>query len=222
LKSHLYRLGYYLGPSIAGSYLGLLRLTCRVEVVNEGVIQRVRDRYGPGIYVIWHSRLLYPAYHFGHYHPQTLISRSRDGNLIARVAERWGYRTVRGSSSRGGTSAFRTLLKDLSEGKDVVITPDGPRGPREKVQMGTVALAKHTGYPVIPVSYDASRRVRLRSWDRFVLPLPFSKIRVVFSEPVEPSEDEEEFRRRIEAGLREATREAGRPFRSPEENPSGA
>jgi lysophospholipid acyltransferase (LPLAT)-like uncharacterized protein len=195
----------------------MVRWTSRVEVINEDVIRRVREGFGPGIYAIWHSRLLYPAYHFGHYHPHVVISRSRDGDLIARVAERWGYYPIRGSSSRGGASAFRALLRDLQAGKDVVITPDGPRGPREKAQMGVVALARHTGYPVIPVSYDASRRIRLRSWDRFVVPLPFSRIRMVFGEPIEPEDDTEEFRDRVEVELHRTTREARNTVRPGEE-----
>jgi lysophospholipid acyltransferase (LPLAT)-like uncharacterized protein len=216
LNPYLYRIIYHLGPLLGDAYLGFVRLTSRVEVINEEVVQQVRRDYGAGIYVIWHSRLLYPAYHLGHYRPNVLISRSRDGDLIARGALRWGYEPVRGSSSRGGGMALRVLIRGLRAGKDVVITPDGPRGPRERVQPGVIALAKKSGCPVIPMSYDASRRVRLRSWDRFLAPLPFSKIRIVFGEPVSPEGGSEAGCRRVESGLQAVTREAERLFRAEE------
>lgn len=201
----LFHIGYHLAPPLAGAYLRLVEKTSRVEVVNERVIERVRERTGPGIYAIWHSRMLYPAYHFRHRGAQALISRSRDGDIIVRAVEKWGYRAVRGSSSRGGATALRGLVRVLEQGRDVVITPDGPRGPREEVQPGVVALARLTGYPIVPLGYDASRKLVFNSWDRFVVPLPFGRIRIVFGEPIEPSGDEGILRSRITEGLAEAT-----------------
>jgi len=218
LNPFVFKFGYYCGPPIAGAYLSLVKLTSRVEVVNEDVIRRVREEYGPGIYTIWHNRLLYPAYYFGHYRPHAVISRSHDGDLIAHAAGKWGYQPIRGSSSRGGVHAFIRVVRELEQGRDVVITPDGPRGPREKVQPGVAALARHTGYPVVPVSYDASRRYRFRSWDRFILPLPFSRVKIVMGEPIPPIDDNDELVERIEAGLREATRVAESGFHPPEED----
>lgn len=180
--------------------------------MNEEVRGRVRERWGAAIFAIWHSRLLYPAYHFRHRDLQTIISRSRDGEIIAKVVQRWGYHVVRGSTSRGGSEAFRELLRRLEAGRDVVITPDGPRGPREEVQPGIIALSRMTGYPIVPVSYDASRRILLRSWDRFLVPLPFSRIRIVVGEPIPPDADEESLREKVSDALQAVTEIARRAF----------
>jgi lysophospholipid acyltransferase (LPLAT)-like uncharacterized protein len=204
----VYHLALRFAPPLVGGYLRLVQKTSRVEVVNEDVWGRVRERWGGAIFALWHSRLLYPAYHFRHRGLQTIISRSRDGEIISRVVEGWGYHVVRGSSSRGGAEAFRGLLKQLQSGRDVVITPDGPRGPPEKVQPGVVALAKLTGYPIVPVSYDASRRILVRSWDRFLVPLPFARIQIVAGEPIVPEGDEETLRAEVARGIQPLTQAA--------------
>jgi len=199
-----FRLGYRLAPGVIGSYLALVEKTSRVQVINEAVIERVTRSHGSAIYAVWHSRLLFTAYHFRHRDVRVIISRSRDGDVIARVVERWGYHPVRGSSSRGGALAFRQLARLLRAGNNVVVTPDGPRGPREEVQPGVAALARITGRPVVPVSYDAARKIVLNSWDRFIIPLPFSSIRIVLGEPVEPAGEEDDLRNRVARGLAEA------------------
>jgi lysophospholipid acyltransferase (LPLAT)-like uncharacterized protein len=124
-----------------------------------------------------------------------LISVHRDGELIARTVAMLGIAAVRGSTARqkpgedkakdkGGAAALRQMIRILKSGGGVGITPDGPRGPRMRVSPGTIALATLSGAPILTVSYSASRAIRFKSWDRFLLPLPFGRIHVAFGEPL--------------------------------------
>ena len=112
-----------------------------------------------------------------------LISEHRDGELIARVAERLGYRTVRGSTSRGAARALMGVIRELQGGTPVAFTPDGPRGPAGSFAPGTVVAAQRAGCPILPVAADASRAWRLRSWDRFMIPKPFARVTIAYAEP---------------------------------------
>ena len=170
------------------------------------------------ILAFWHNRLLL----FGYiYKNQTdaymMISRSRDGELISRFVGYLGINSIRGSSSKGGKTAFKTLAKLLKEGYHAAITPDGPRGPRYQVQKGAINLSKISGAPIIPATYNASRKKVFSSWDRFILPLPFSRIVVIYADPVTVTRDAdfqviEEKRRELENKLNEITGIADRYF----------
>lgn len=126
------------------------------------------------IYAFWHENLLLPAPLFGRRDIHVLISQHADGQLISEVAEHLGYRTVRGSSTRGGMSAVRNILA-LASTSHFVITPDGPRGPRRQVQSGLLYLASRTGLPIVPVGMGYDRPWRAKSWDRFAVPRPFRR-----------------------------------------------
>ncbi len=156
------------------------------------------ERY---IGALWHNRLLLFPFVLKRYLPErrgaALISTSRDGALLADLVERFGYEVVRGSSSRRGASAMRQLADVIASGKDVVITPDGPRGPAYELGQGIVYLAQQSRAAIVPVNFEYSSCWRLKSWDRFVLPKPFSKVRVTFGHPhrVAQTSTEEEFDR---------------------------
>jgi lysophospholipid acyltransferase (LPLAT)-like uncharacterized protein len=141
----------------------------------------LRGRY---IYAFWHEDMLLLAYHYARPDMCVLISQHADGQLIADVCRYLGFRTVRGSTTRGGTSAMRQLFR-LSSQRHIGITPDGPRGPRRKVQQGLVYLAAHTGSPIVPVGVGYSKAWRVRSWDRFAVPMPWSRGVCVTGEPIE-------------------------------------
>jgi hypothetical protein len=151
------------------------------------VIGFVRDR--PVIFAIWHNRLLMLPRVFDPSFPSRqsygLISASRDGDLIAIFIERSGYGTVRGSSSRKGMIALRQLVDTLAAGSNVLVTPDGPRGPVYSVSQGIVFLAQKTGAPVVPIHMEYSSAWRLKSWDRFVVPKPFATLRAIFGAPLQ-------------------------------------
>jgi lysophospholipid acyltransferase (LPLAT)-like uncharacterized protein len=140
----------------------------------------------PVVFALWHGRLLPCSYYHRGQDLATLISQHRDGDYIAGVVEGWwGYRAVRGSSSRGGTAALRGIVKVLREGSAMAITPDGPRGPRQRMKPGLLVAAQLAGVPVIPVSAGASRAWWIEGWDRFLIPKPFSHVVMEYSEPVE-------------------------------------
>jgi lysophospholipid acyltransferase (LPLAT)-like uncharacterized protein len=136
---------------------------------------------------LWHNRLLLISYVLKRFAPHRpgagLISASRDGDLVADLTQRFGFDVVRGSSSRLGTSGLLELTNVLASGRDVLITPDGPRGPAYELGPGIVFLAQKSGAAVVPVNMEYSSCWRVKSWDRFVLPRPFAKVRVIFGPP---------------------------------------
>ncbi len=137
---------------------------------------------------LWHNRLLFLTHFIHHYLPQrrgaALISASRDGAWLAKLVTRFGFEVVRGSSSRLGAIAMRQLAEVIRGGADAVITPDGPRGPAYQIDDGIIFLAQQTGAQVVPVNMEYSSCWRLRSWDRFILAKPFSRVRVIIGKPV--------------------------------------
>jgi hypothetical protein len=121
------------------------------------------------------------------YHRQritVLVSRSRDGEFVSRVLQGFGVHVTRGSSSRGGAQGLLEIARQVRRGYHAAFTPDGPRGPRYEVQPGIVAVAKRTGAVILPVTYNARWKKVLCSWDSFVVPLPFSRVVVVYGEPI--------------------------------------
>ena len=136
---------------------------------------------------LWHNRLLIFPLVLRRFFPQrrgaALISASRDGDLLADAVQRFGYNVVRGSSSRLGASAILHLGEVLASHGDVVITPDGPLGPAYEVGPGIIFLAQKTGAPVLPVNMEYSSCWRIKSWDRFIVPRPFAKVRVIIGAP---------------------------------------
>lgn len=137
----------------------------------------------PVLGLCWHGHLLVLAYHHRHAGMATLISQSRDGEYIARVTQRWGYTLVRGSSSRGGSSALREMVRLLRSGQSVAVTPDGPRGPRRRVKPGALLAAKLSGVPVLPTAAAATRAWWLGGWDRFLVPKPLARVRLIYGRP---------------------------------------
>ena len=169
----------------------LLRLVCgsnRLTTTREDIFARYAGQ-GGNIFAFWHNRLFYLAYYYviraGGHNVTMLVSLSRDGDYGVALARRLKQDVVRGSSSRGGRRAVCELVRRIAEGKNVAITPDGPRGPAFSVNKGTIKLAQITGARIIPVSFDASRKRGLRSWDRFIWVRPFGRVHMAFGEPIE-------------------------------------
>jgi len=167
------------------------------------------------IFAFWHARLLPLVFTHRHRAIAVLISRHRDGELIARIIQRLGFRTGRGSSTRGGEEGIRDMLRHADEQRLLALTPDGPRGPAEEVKPGLVYLASRTGFPVVPVATASSRVWRLRSWDRFRVPQPFALVVVAYGTPITvpptlADAELETWRRRIEQAIRDITSEVDR------------
>ena len=159
-----------------------LMATVRFEVENEPE-HGLRMNGQPLLGLCWHGDLLVFAFRQRGAGLATLISQSKDGEYIARVVERWGYTVLRGSSSRGGSSALRSMVRVLRDGQSLAVTPDGPRGPRRKLKPGSLLAARMSGVPVLPTAAAATSAWWLGGWDRFLVPKPFARVRLLYGEP---------------------------------------
>lgn len=159
--------------------------TWRIRLINHATtVDALRRERRPIVFALWHGDMLPLLYHHRNEGVTVLISEHRDGELIARIAESLGFRTVRGSSSRGASRALVGLARELEAGHDVAITPDGPRGPARSFAPGALIAAQRANAPVIAVGVWAEPVWQLRTWDRFKIPRPFSRIRIAYSDPV--------------------------------------
>lgn len=193
--------------------------TIRFECHDESGILKT-SFLQPVILCIWHNRLALCLVVYQDFVQRALpqrrmaavVSASRDGGLLARVLQLFKVQPVRGSTSRRGPQALLELTSWAERGYDLAITPDGPRGPRYIVQEGVVALAQLTGLPIVPVCYQLSRKIVAKSWDRFQIPLPFTRCTVSLGPLVRVPRDisdhsREETRQRIESTLLRLTRD---------------
>lgn len=161
---------------VAAWFVRALAATLRIRVDGEEVIPETLAAGKSVIVFGWHELLLIACCDLRHYRPHIMISRSRDGERIARVAERLGYNVVRGSSSRGGARALLEMVRVLREPILAGHLIDGPRGPRREVKPGIITMAQRSRAAIVPMSYFVARKWTARSWDRFQVPLPFTRI----------------------------------------------
>lgn len=199
------RLLLALGPLLASVLIRLLVITMRLEYVGDDLAREYwRDRRHL-IFVFWHDQLFLMVKSYRGPGARILISSSKDGELIARTMARFGLGAVRGSSHRGGRAAFRELLELTEQPFDIGITPDGPKGPRHQVKEGAAQLARLSGRAVMPIAFACSRGTRFSSWDRFLLPHPFSRGVFSYGPPLQPvaGESTETFRLRLQAAMEE-------------------
>jgi lysophospholipid acyltransferase (LPLAT)-like uncharacterized protein len=153
------------------------------------------------VMAFWHGRILPATFYFRRRGIVVITSENFDGEWIARIIERFGYGTARGSSTRGGVKALLQLARDLEQGRPVGFTIDGPRGPARVAQPGAVWLSQRTGHPILPFHLEASSAWTMRSWDRTQIPRPFSTVALVVGEPLTVGEDVEAARSELEARL---------------------
>jgi lysophospholipid acyltransferase (LPLAT)-like uncharacterized protein len=206
------KLSHAVGPFLA-RLLGPLLVRAlgaswRVRLDPPDFRERI-DTAAPRVYGLWHSNLLVPAAVLRGTGTAVMISRHADGESIARVIERLGYATVRGSTTRGGAAALRDAVDALRGGRNVAVTPDGPRGPRHVAQPGAVFAASRAGVAFVPTGVGVRRAWVLGSWDRFRIPRPFTTVAIVEGEPLRPPPELdaaalEEWRARFEAAIEEA------------------
>jgi lysophospholipid acyltransferase (LPLAT)-like uncharacterized protein len=209
-NAFLHHLGGLLASCAVRNWMGTLEYKCSyfdpdVDLVKAaGSIQR--------IYVFWHEYLLFPLYLRGNNDVVMLLSQHRDAEFLARTAYHMGFECVRGSTYRGGAAALRKLM-EKSRGRNLAITPDGPRGPRRKLAQGPIYLASKLGLPLVATGFGYDRPWRMRSWDRFALPKPYSRARAVVSPAMHlpPNLDREgieHYRQHVENMLNRLTLEA--------------
>lgn len=183
------RLRLSLVPRVGFAYLRLLRLTMRLEFLQDEVLARIRREGGRYILAFWHSRFVMMRHGYPGQRMVVMISEHRDARLLGEILTRYGLVNAWGSSTRGGAGALRTVLRKIKEGHDVAVTPDGPRGPRRRAKPGVVAAARLSGVPIVPVGFSARPARRLHSWDRTVIPYPFSHGLYVYGEALRVARD---------------------------------
>lgn len=163
-----------------GAVLRSIAHTWRYEVRNAAALESLREQRRPFIFSLWHGQLLPLLWHHRNQGVAVLVSEHRDGELVARLARSLGYRLIRGSSTRGGERALLGLVRELEDGNEVAVTPDGPKGPAFKYAPGALVAAQRSGAPILPIAAHASSAWRLGSWDGFVIPKPFARVTVAY------------------------------------------
>jgi lysophospholipid acyltransferase (LPLAT)-like uncharacterized protein len=182
--------------------------------------EKANVRVSPVIFCVWHNRvgMTFKSYNAA-YHKQwpadglaALVSASRDGAFLASIFEHFRIQPIRGSSSRRGPQALLEATTWLEKNYNVAITPDGPRGPRYKVQEGVISLAQLSGKPIVPIAFEAHPKLTMRSWDKFQIPLPFARCDFSYGEPIfVPREADDAERERIRAQLEKTMLEINTP-----------
>ena len=207
---------YFLVGIFGSIFIRLLASVITIKEIPGKHPEELKRQGKKVIFAFWHSLILAPIHVGRNFGTKVLISQHSDGEYIARVIQRLGYKVVRGSTTRGGARALLSMIKKIKEEEDsLAITPDGPKGPRFIVQPGIIFLGQKTGYPILPVSLGLTKYWELPSWDRFRIPKPFSKAVLIYGEPItippklEKSEVEE-YRKLLEKTLNEMGIEADR------------
>jgi lysophospholipid acyltransferase (LPLAT)-like uncharacterized protein len=161
----------------------VLASTWRYRVLKADAWRELRSRRQPFIFAFWHGTMLPLVWLHRDEGVPVVISEHRDGEIIARIVEQFGFRTIRGSTTRGAARALLAIVRELEGGAEVAVTPDGPRGPARRFASGALVAAQRVGVPIVGVAVAASSAWRLNSWDRFMIPKPFSLVRVAYTLP---------------------------------------
>ncbi len=221
LKRWRRRVGKHLTGWLGGPALGSLAKTWRLERSGEEHLASASEGGRRGYFMaLWHGRMVVALPLPGHAHSgyHVLVSQSGDGDVSERLLHAFGYEVIRGSSSRGGARSLREMLAVLRAGHPLVITPDGPRGPRHSMNLGLAWMARATGHPIVPCGFAAEPAWRLSSWDRFTIPKRGARVACVYGEPLSVGreggdaaleEATEELRRRMLEAEREAAARIG-------------
>lgn len=169
--------------------LRALSKTWKSETIGQEHVERAAGESGGHFMSLWHGRMLLSMPIGAHRNYHVLVSTSGDGDLSGAMLERFGYHVLRGSTSRGGARAVREMLGVLESGATLVITPDGPRGPRHSMNLGLAWMARVTGYAIVPCGFVCDRAWRAKSWDRMTVPKPGARVVTVYGEPIRVSRD---------------------------------
>lgn len=160
-----------------------LAATWRIEPVGDQHLTGLREARVPTVCALWHGTLLSLLWRHRHQNTTILVGRHRDAERLAGTARRWGYRVVRGSSTRGAIAGLAGIMRVLRDGGEIALAPDGPRGPAGVAKPGAIAAAQRTGAAIVAIGVAASPCWTLASWDRFVIPAPFARVRIAYDAP---------------------------------------
>lgn len=183
--------------------LWLWAKSTRMAVIGEKDYLKLREQKKPVIFLLWHGRIFIVPFFFRKRGIMPLISPSEDGEIAAQIMGRWGYRILRGSGSHTIIKAWNQMKEELNRGGELIIVPDGPKGPDRELKLGCIKLAHETGAYLVPFTFSTSRKKFLRSWDSFLMFYPFSKIVAIYgpSSSVDSglkTEELEEERKKVE------------------------
>lgn len=203
------KLKIWLIPNLAYIILVLINKSLNLQVVGAEKIEAIADK-GPLLFSAWHRYTWIPVYYLRNRGYYALTSNSRDGEYMTRLMEKLGWRTIRGSSTRGGGRSLLKLYRRLRRGASTALTPDGPTGPIYRAKPGIVFLQEKTGGYIIPLGVAVAKKITAASWDSYLLPLPWSKAVLVIGEPLQLPEDIsiEKRCRILEEEMRSVRREA--------------
>lgn len=185
MKKKKKKIIFYLATKLGWLLITLIGKMSFIKVLDRHHHQKLLKKQVPFIYLLWHGRILIPIYVHRGEGVTAMVSMHADGEMIAQTIHKLGYKTVRGSSTRGGNQAFHDMVNVLKNGGLGTIIPDGPRGPRHYLKPGTFYIAQQTGAYLLPITFSANRKIVFNSWDRFMLPLPFSKNVVIYGRPID-------------------------------------
>lgn len=193
--------------------LWLWTKSTRFHIQGEEAYQALRKDNKPVIIMVWHGRIFIVPYFFRRRNITPLISPSGDGEIAASIMAGWGYRILRGSGSHSMVSSWKEMLEELRRGGEVIIVPDGPKGPDRQAKMGGLKLAHKTGAWLVPFTFSTNKPKHLNSWDRFLIFYPFRKVVAIYGKPLfippdSSDEDLEAKRREIEIRLNDLDHEA--------------
>ena len=185
MNKNLYKnsIGHKILSGIGSLYINLSGNTSRITIKNRELVEDYLSSKKKGIFAAWHSQLVLTTFNHKDMNICGLVSKSKDGEYLARMLTNLGFKTVRGSTSSGATRSLLKLIIYAKKGFSIAITPDGPKGPRHKVQNGVIFLAQKTGFPIIPMGTALSKKIVFNSWDKFQLPLPFARAILVYDKP---------------------------------------
>ncbi|MCI0691526.1 lysophospholipid acyltransferase family protein [candidate division KSB1 bacterium] len=178
------RIIFWLATRLGWFFILLLGYLTRIRYVGHEHFEWLRDNNKPFIYCIWHGKILIPIFTHRYENIHAMVSLHADGEMIAQMLHRLGYRTIRGSSTRGAQRAAVEMIRALKQGKVCAIMPDGPKGPRHVFKPGAIGIAQKSGAYLLPFTFACSYPFRFNSWDHFTIMLPFSKTVAIYGKPI--------------------------------------
>lgn len=174
----------FIGIKTAGFLSNVLLSTVKIKIENREALENLLSRKQNFVVAFWHGSMVIGWYLHRNMNCSALVSKSKDGDVLAHILEKWNYKVVRGSSHIGGNEALSILLQLIENNYSLAITPDGPTGPIHKMKAGAVIAAKKANVPLLLTGIGCSKKIVLKSWDKFEIPYPFSTVKVKYSDAI--------------------------------------
>lgn len=217
-KKTTQKITFYITSKFSWLLILLLGKLCSIKFIGRNHWKKLKVQNKPFIFIVWHGRLLLPIFIHRNEKITPIISLHADGEMIAQTVQKLGYKTVRGSTTRGGKQAFHDLVHVLKMGGAGAIMPDGPQGPRHRLKRGALYIAQKTDAFLIPITFSCKRKIEFKSWDRFNLITPFSKAVVIYGKPFKvppklPHQEFKELQKHVENTMIQLEKQADEYFK---------